>query len=207
MFPEPNVLAGFLAGALILNLTPGPDVAFTLASTARGGLRAGLAAAAGIVVGCTIWAAAAALGLASLFAASQEFLTFIRILGGAYLVFLAVQTFRHRRDASESAGARGMMSAFRSGLLTNMLNPKVGLFFVAFLPAFIDPVRDGALQIFALGGLFALTGGMVLALYATIFGRAHNLFGGDARFTARLNVVAAAIFGGLGLHLIFARQN
>src|SRR5262249_22006908 len=124
----------FITGALILNITPGPDMAFTLASATRGGAKAGLAAALGVGLGSLVWAALTAAGLAALLAASEHAFTIIRILGGGYLIYLAVRTFLAQGDLQEAAGVSSVAAAFRSGALTNIFNPKVGLFFLAFLP-------------------------------------------------------------------------
>ncbi len=164
---DSSMLFLFLGGVLLLNITPGPDMAFTLATAAKSGTRAGLAAAAGVVTGSLVWAALTAVGLAALLAASEHALTAIRMIGGAYLIYLAVKTYLHRHDVPEMTGAVNFGRAFRSGALTNMLNPKVGLFFLAFLPSFVDPAAGPVgPQIFILGAVFSFSGGLILALVA-----------------------------------------
>ena len=195
----------FLAGALLLNITPGPDMAFTLATSAKSGTRSGLAAAAGVVTGSLVWAALTAVGLAALLAASEHALTVIRMAGGAYLVYLGVKTYLHRHNAPEVTGAVNFGRAFRSGALTNMLNPKVGLFFLAFLPSFVDPAAGPVgPQIFILGVLFSFSGGLVLALAAMAAGRMRESLVNSAHLRAGLNTASASIFGGLGLYLVFS---
>ena len=201
-----SMLYLFLAGALVLNFTPGPDMAFTLATSARAGARAGLAAAAGVGAGSLGWAILTAAGLAALLAASEHALTVIRIAGGAYLLYLAVRTFQNRRQMMQSKGGAGIAQAFRAGALTNLFNPKVGLFYLAFLPSFTDAAAGPVwFQILALGSIFSFTGALVLALVALIAGSARSLLTQSERFRVALNMIAATVFGALGLHLLFAR--
>ncbi len=197
----------FLAGALVLNITPGPDMAFALASSVKGGARSGVAAAIGIGCGSLIWAGATAVGLAALLSASRDGLTILRIAGGCYLVFLAVQTFRHRRDRVDAAGADGAVAAFRAGLVTNLLNPKVGLFYMAFLPAFTNATAGPIwLQVLFLGAVFSVGGACVLIGVAAAAGRLRDRIVSSASLRARIRTASALVFGGLGLHLIFARN-
>ncbi len=134
----------FAATVLVLNATPGVDLLFTLARTWQHGVRAGLAGALGIVSGCMVHTAAAALGLAALLAASAAAFNAIKWVGAAYLLWLAIGLWRDAaRPAASAAAALETRAApsswtvFRQGLMTNALNPKVALFFLALLPQFI----------------------------------------------------------------------
>lgn len=198
----------FLTGAVLLNLTPGPDMAFTLASAVKSGARAGVAAAIGIGCGSLAWAVATAAGLAALMSTSQDFLTILRVAGGAYLVFLAVQTYRHRRDDVEAAGANNALAALRAGFATNLLNPKVGLFYIAFLPAFTD-AANGPIwsQVLILGAIFSFSGALVLIAVAAGAGAVRDRLASSVKLRARIRTVSALAFGSLGLHLIFARNS
>lgn len=203
---DPAQFGIFLAGALLLNITPGPDMAFTLASAARGGVRAGLAAALGVGAGSLGWAVLTAGGLAALLAASAEAMTVIRAAGGAYLLYLAWRSWRSRRAFREAAGAGGLISAFRAGVFANLFNPKVGLFFLAFLPTFanaeLGPVWR---QTLFLGALFSLSGTLVLFGVALAGGALSNRLARSERLRVSLNSVAAFAFAALGLRLIFSR--
>ncbi|MEO7055959.1 MAG: LysE family translocator, partial [Caldimonas sp.] len=135
----------FALSLLIFNLTPGPDLLFTLARSLQHGRRAGIAAAFGIGAGCLVHTAAAAFGLAALLAASAEAFTLLRWIGAAYLLWLAFGLLRAApslRSAASAADAPApkvpAWRIFRQGFLTNALNPKVAIFFLAFLPQFID---------------------------------------------------------------------
>lgn len=202
---EPAAFLVFLSGALLLNITPGPDVAFTLASAARGGVRSGVAAALGIGAGSLGWTIATAAGLAALLAASEHMLTVIRIVGGLYLLYLAVKVAVEKSEFHDPAGAANIMQSFRAGALTNLFNPKVGLFFLAFLPGFADPeVGPVALQIVLLGSLFSLTGVGVLIVVAFSAGALRRKLVQSQRMNNGFKALSASVFGGLGLYLLFS---
>src|SRR5215471_13469413 len=141
-----SAVVTFVPAAALLVIAPGPDSLLVLRNSARGGRRAGLATAAGTVTGLLVWAAAAALGLAALLRASQIGYLVVRWAGAAYLVFLGSQLIwrsRRSRGAEEQPGpvraaaSRRRLAGFLTGAGTNLLNPKVGIFFISFLPVFI----------------------------------------------------------------------
>src|SRR5689334_6167215 len=132
----------FLAAGILLNLTPGPDTVYILGRSIAQGRKAGIASALGISVGSIFHTCAAALGLSAILATSAIAFGTIKLFGGAYLVFLGIKMILDRRQqlsVPSSFRRRTNMAAFRQGILTNILNPKVALFFLAFLPQFIDP--------------------------------------------------------------------
>jgi threonine/homoserine/homoserine lactone efflux protein len=169
-------LALFALTVLVVNATPGVDLAFTLLSTLKGGVRAGLAAAAGIGAGCVIHTLAAAFGLAALLAASSAAFSVVKWAGAAYLLWLAIGMLRQgfARAPSEagtaaSAPPRTAAALFRQGFTTNVLNPKVALFFLALLPQFIDadaPNKTGAFVF--LGAWFVVQGFLFLAAFVLL---------------------------------------
>lgn len=156
----------FLAAALVLNATPGVDLLLTVTRTAQGGARAGALAACGIAAGCAVHALAAAFGLAALLAWSAGAFTVIKWAGAAYLVWLGWGMLRAAwrgaaalPAAADDAPRATALAEFRRGLLTNLLNPKVALFMLAFLPQFVPaqlPYKTPALLM--LGALFVLQG-------------------------------------------------
>ena len=167
-------LALFALAVLIVNATPGVDMAFTLVSTLKGGIRAGLAAAAGICAGCVVHTLTAAFGLAALMAASAAAFNLIKWAGAAYLLWLAVGMWRaglasaaaHREGAAAPVGT---WAAFRQGFLTNAMNPKVALFFLALLPQFIDTAAaDKTAAFLFLGAWFIVQGFAFLALFVLL---------------------------------------
>jgi threonine/homoserine/homoserine lactone efflux protein len=146
MLLDPSLLLAYLAAATALTLSPGPDTMFVLASSASGGTRAGIAATLGIAAGCLAHATMAALGISALIAASPAAFDALRIAGALYLLWIGIDALRafHEgirggRMLSAAAGETASWDAFRRGALTNILNPKVGIFYVAFLPQFTDP--------------------------------------------------------------------
>jgi threonine/homoserine/homoserine lactone efflux protein len=164
----------FLAAGILLNLTPGPDTAYILGRSIAQGRDAGIASALGIGVGSIFHTCAAALGLSAILATSAVAFTAIKLLGGAYLVFLGIKLILDRGKQlrlPSNFRRRTTAAAFRQGILTNVLNPKVALFFLAFLPQFIDPASNmKVLAFLALGLTFVATGTiwcLVLAWFAS----------------------------------------
>ena len=152
----------FMAAVLVLNATPGVDVLLTVSRTARGGVRAGLMAALGIAAGCAVHALAVAFGLAALLAWSAAAFTLLKWAGAAYLVWLGLGMLREawRGTVPSAAVAVAAVSApaeFRRGLLSNLLNPKVLLFMLAFLPQFVPAsLAHKTPALLLLGALFVL---------------------------------------------------
>ncbi len=171
LLPDLELFLGFALAGLALNLIPGADMAYVIASAARGGSRSGLAAALGIGAGAFIHILAAVVGLSALIASSHTAFTVLKWVGAAYLLYVAVGLVRGGAAAEHSqvrqAVPESRAAIFRKGALINILNPKVGMFFLAFLPQFVDPQAPvPALQIFALGIWFDLVGTVVNAIVA-----------------------------------------
>lgn len=166
---DPQALLLFVAAGLVLNLTPGPDLLYITARSLGQGWRAGAASALGIAAGCLVHTAAAALGVSALLAATPLAYDAVRLCGAAYLVWLGAQALQSRAPAG-AAGALSpapLRSVFWQGFVTNVLNPKVALFFLAFLPQFADPARGAfALQVLVLGLIFIANGLWVCLLVA-----------------------------------------
>jgi threonine/homoserine/homoserine lactone efflux protein len=166
----------FLAVGVLLNLTPGPDTVYILGRSIAQGREAGIASALGICVGSIFHTSAAALGLSAILATSSVAFVAIKLLGGAYLVFLGIKMFLDRRKhlhLPTNLRRRTMIAVFRQGVFTNVLNPKVALFFLAFLPQFIDPATNNKILAFVtLGFTFVTTGTiwcLILAWFASSF--------------------------------------
>lgn len=175
LLPDIHMFLAFAIAGLALNLVPGADMTFVIASAARGGTRSGLAAALGVGAGALIHIVAAVVGLSALIASSQTAFAVLKWVGAAYLIYIAIGLVRSGPAGHGQAGIAVPMSRaaiFRKGALVNILNPKVGMFFLAFLPQFVDPhAAVPALQIFALGFWFDLVGTAVNAVVA--LGAAH----------------------------------
>ena len=162
--PETSSLLMFIVAGWLLNLTPGPDVLYIVRHAMRQGVRAGMVAALGIVSGCFVHVLAAALGVGALLAASATAFTRLKWAGAAYLVWMGVKLLLARGGAADGLAASHVPGdaaqaplplgqIWRQGFLTNVLNPKVALFFLAFVPQFIDPHSEHKLLAFVLLGL------------------------------------------------------
>ena len=193
----------FLGGALLLNITPGQDMAYTLASAARGGRRAGLAAAGGIGAGSLAWSLIAATGLAVALAAAPNALAIIRMIGAFYLFFLAVRIISKLDAPLDMQGAAPVGEAFRLGVFTNLFNPKVGLFFLAFLPGFTNP-ETGSIwkQMLFLGGVFSLSSFLVLSGVAFGASAVRNTLQDTKAIKFGLNAATAILFIIIGFRLL-----
>jgi threonine/homoserine/homoserine lactone efflux protein len=172
LLPPLATFLAFVVAGLALNIVPGADMTFVIASAARGGRRDGLVAALGIGGGTLFHIVAATLGLSALLAASEVAFTAIKWVGAAYLIYIALSLIRHGRSPEIDGRSRPQLSGwrlFRAAALVNVLNPKVALFFLAFLPQFIDPAAQvPALQILFLGLWFDFAGTLVNCIVALV---------------------------------------
>ena len=207
--PEPSTLAPFLAAALALNLTPGADMTYVLARSIGQGRRAGVLSALGVALGSAVHTVAAAVGVSALLMQSQAAFLAIKYAGAAYLLFLAWKAVRSPAvvaDGVEPPPVSGRR-VFLEGALTNLLNPKVALFILAFLPQFTDPARGQvAWQILFLGTLFNIGGTAVNIAVAWSGSAAARFILGSRRAAAWLRWFTAIVFAGLALRLIAAQR-
>lgn len=195
-------MLAFVPAGLALNLTPGADMMFTLAQGLKGGPRAGMAANAGIAAGGMVHTVIAGLGLGALVAAHPLAFDIIRWGGVAFLLWLAVQSLRAGPLAARAdVAARSLGRVFVDGLMVNLLNPKVILFILAFLPQFVDPSRAVLPQFLILGLVFSFGGFVVNGIVAVFAGGAGQRLAGSAVFARWLGRAGAAIFAGLALRL------
>jgi threonine/homoserine/homoserine lactone efflux protein len=172
VFPASGVLGLFAAAALALLLVPGPAVLYIVAQSAEQGRRIGLASVAGVHVGTLVHVVAAAIGLSALIVASSVAFSIVKYAGAAYLIVLGVRRLLERTPAPEVARGRvPIRRAFLRGALVNVLNPKTALFFLAFLPQFVDPDRGEVwFQVLVLGLSFVGLGLITDSLYALVAG-------------------------------------
>lgn len=207
--PAPLFLTFALAG-LALNIVPGADMTFVIASAARGGRRDGIVAALGIGAGALVHVLAAVLGLSALLAASQMAFTIIKWTGAAYLLWIALSLIIGGKAGSAEDG-RARLSGwrlFRAAALINILNPKVALFFLAFLPQFIDPnAQVPALQILCLGLWFDFVGTLVNVVVALVAARAAPRLSHVPWLGAASRWFAATVIGGLAVKLVLAERS
>lgn len=202
MIPDPDRLALFVVAALALLLVPGPAVLYVVARSVHGGRRAGLASVLGIHVGTLVHISAATLGLSALVASSATAFTAVKIAGAVYLVGLGLWTLWSRSSETDVAlgGQRNLRRAFAQGIVVNVLNPKTALFFLAFLPQFVDPnAARPAVQIAFLGVLFAVLGLVTDSLWALAAGTAGGVLRRSRRFLRVQRFVTGGVFVGLGV--------
>lgn len=177
MLPELNVLIPFLIASIGLTLLPGPDNLFVLSLSVVNGAKTGIPTALGMAAGNFVHTTAVALGLSALVLASPVAFTVIKAFGVAYLLYLAWQSWHHPlhislQNAQSGYGTQSSIKLFRRGVLMNILNPKVALFFLAFFPQFIDQSSEyKALQIFILGTLFVIQAAIIFSAIALAAGR------------------------------------
>ncbi|MBC7681720.1 MAG: LysE family translocator [Ferruginibacter sp.] len=204
----------FIISGWLLNLTPGPDVFYILTNGLRGGWRAGVVAALGIAAGCFVHIIAAAIGVSALITASASAFTVLKWLGAAYLVWVGIQMLRSPQpvDATNSiaapaggisaSGLKSLNKVFLQGFWTNALNPKVALFFLAFLPQFITPgAPQPTLAFLLLGLLFNLNALPINLGYALLAAWAARRIGAVRRGLHWLERGAGALFVAFGLKL------
>ena len=204
-----ETLIAFFGVAVILALTPGPDNIFVLLQSAQRGWRAGLAVVVGLCAGILVHTAAVALGLVALFAASAVAFTVLKFCGAAYLAYLAWGALRAPATASSQDDApppaASPVSLWRMagrGVVMNLTNPKVLVFFLAFLPQFADPALGGvAPQLMVLGMVFMLATLLVFGAIACFSGVFGTLLQRSARAQTVLNRVAGLVFLGLAVRL------
>jgi threonine/homoserine/homoserine lactone efflux protein len=197
----------FIAAGLLLNLTPGPDVVYIVTNALRSGARSGVIAALGITAGCFVHIFAAALGVSALLAASATAFTVLKWMGAAYLLWVGFRMLASRAPAAFEAQRdgtpnRSLREIFLQGFWTNALNPKVALFFLAFLPQFIAPgMEHKTLAFLLLGLLFNFNGLWVNIGWALAAAWLASRVGAVRRGMHWLERIAGTVFIAFGLKL------
>lgn len=202
--PDLHSLALFAGAGLLLNLTPGPDVLYIVGRSVSQGRGAGVVSALGIGAGCLVHVTAATLGLSALMLALPAAYDVVRLAGAAYLIWLGVKALRAASSAFDvkALAAVPLRRIFWQGVLTNALNPKVALFFLAFLPQFADPRRGPlAPQILLLGALFTVNGTLVCIAYALLASRIGAWLKTRYGVTRLLDRATGVLFIALGVRL------
>lgn len=200
----------FFSAALALNLAPGPDLMYVLSRTVAQGTRVGLASAAGVSTGALVHVAAASLGVSAILATSALAFALVKYVGAVYLLFLGVQALRSkgtRFDHLNDSGSGSPWQAYRQGVLVDVLNPKVAIFFMAFLPQFVRPGHGTvAIQLLLLGLLVIGVAIVVDSAFVLVAGRATDYFRQNPRLSAWLDRLLGSIFIGLGVRLALTEQ-
>ncbi len=206
-------LAAFTGVAFLVILFPGPSVLFIVSRSLSMGRRAALTTVVGNQLGELIQVGAVAVGVGSLVAASEIAFTVMKLLGAAYLIYLGVQTLRHRREASPGFGTASHGSRLGGGVLVHgmvvgLTNPKTMVFFVAVLPQFVDSrLGHVPLQLLALGGVWALIALLSDSAWALAASTARNRWLGAPRSLRRLRTASGTVLVGLGLGLVLSSRS
>jgi threonine/homoserine/homoserine lactone efflux protein len=201
--PELSTLLLFAGSVVALVLVPGPNLIYIVTRSVEAGRRAGFASMLGVETGTLVHVAMAAVGLSALLASSATAFEIVKYAGVAYLAYLGVRALRSGggRQRDEAVSPAGMRRAYVEGVLVNVLNPKVSLFFLAFLPQFVDPARgDTTLQVLVLGLVFFVIGALLDLLFVLAAGSLGERLRGGRRFAGGvyLGLAALAAAGGGG---------
>jgi threonine/homoserine/homoserine lactone efflux protein len=201
-------LALFIVSGLLLNLTPGPDTLYIVGRSSLQGWRAGTVAALGICAGIFVHVAAAAAGLSVVLATSAKAFMLVKIAGAAYLVYVGISLLQSPVMLQATRGGFAQASLreiFVQGFFTNVLNPKVALFFIAFLPQFVEPgAPSQAAALLFLGAVFNLNGTLWNLFVAWSSARIGGGFMRNAGFARWFNRCVGGLFIGLGVKLAFS---
>jgi threonine/homoserine/homoserine lactone efflux protein len=209
LLPPLTAFLAFVVAGLALNIVPGADMTFVIASAARGGRRDGIVAALGIGAGTLVHILAAVLGLSAILAASQTAFTIIKWIGVAYLAWIAISLLRsgEGRSTGENGPRTSGWQLFRAAALVNILNPKVALFFLAFLPQFVDSTASlPAVQILCLGLWFDVVGTIVNIIVAIVAAGAADRLRHIQWLGLAARYIAATTMGALAVRLAFAER-
>jgi threonine/homoserine/homoserine lactone efflux protein len=206
---EATSLALFMTATLALNLAPGPDMLYVSTRSLAQGRRAGVISALGIAAGAVVHTLVIASGLAALLRAVPVAFEIVRFAGAAYLVWLGIRALRWRAGPLTGAplDRASEWAIFRQGMITNLLNPKVALFFLAFLPQFTHPAAGSvAVQIVVLGCLFNISGTIVNIAVALLASSARRWLAAGHRGERVLRWLTGSVFIGLGLRLALGER-
>jgi threonine/homoserine/homoserine lactone efflux protein len=211
--PSVSSLVPFVLGSVLVTIVPGPDMALVTRQVLAYGQRVARATIAGNILGLVVHTAGVAFGLSALLLSSARIFEVVKLAGAAYLIYLGATTFWLARRAAAAAETglppqHAMITratAFRQGFLSTTLNPKPALFFATYLPQFIDPDGNVALQVLALGGFHILVGVIWLTTYAQLIGRLHFVLSRE-RVRRGLERATGAVLIALGLRVAFSER-
>ncbi len=204
-----EVLLGFMLACVLLDLAPGPDNLFVLSQSAMHGPVAGMVVTLGLATGLLVHTLAVALGVAVVFQTSALAFAGLKLLGAAYLLYLAWQAFRagSRRQSGAGVMTIYLPGLYRRGILMSLSNPKLSIFFLAFLPQFADPERgDLTLQLLLLGTIFILLAMLIFCCISLLAGTLGQWLGRSRRAQYVMNRLTAMLFAGLALRLLVAQR-
>lgn len=200
--PDFSTLTLFFVASAALLVMPGPAVIYIVTRSIDQGRKAGIVSAAGVGIGTFVYVFAAALGISAILVTSTAAFNVVRYLGALYLLYLGIRKLREKEMSfsTETIEKTSLFRIFYQGAIVNLLNPKVALFFFAFLPQFANPARGSvALQIVVLGAIFVLMGLFSDSVYALLAGTAGNWLKGHMGFLRAQKYFIGVLYIGLGL--------
>jgi len=206
---EFSTLLTFLGAAIILTLMPGPDNLFVLAQSITQDKKAGIATSLGLCTGLLVHIGAAVLGISAIVYQSTVIFSIVKFAGAAYLLYLAWQSFRAKDDPFilEQQHRQSFILLYRKGILMNILNPKVSLFFLALLPQFVNPMHGHvALQMLILGMVFLVQALILFSLFSIFAGKVRNIIIGKPAIAKRLNMIQGVLFTIIGIKIALSKQ-
>lgn len=206
---DPHLLLIFFTTSVLLALAPGPDILFVLAQSAQQGKKAGLLVTLGLCTGLLVHTSAVTLGLAAVYAQSGLAFTVLKVGGALYLAYLAWQSFKAGAQTGEAGrvDCLGGAKLYRRGIIMNITNPKVSIFFLAFLPQFTDPAKGRlSLQLLQLGGFFILATILVFGLVSLLAGAVGERLRQSEKAQRLLNRLAGTVFTLLAVKLVTAQR-
>ena len=207
--PDGTALLAFVVAALVVLLIPGPGVLYVLARSLAQGQKAGLVSVLGLSAGAFLHVVAATVGLSAVLVASAAAFGVVKLLGAAYLIYLGVRAFLTRGSNGyvEVSAPRSLRRVFRDGVIVSVLNPKIAVFFLAFLPQFADPLRGPvSQQIFLLGFLYCMLSLCTDGAYALLASRLRPWLGGPVARSPIPRYATGTVYVGLGVSTALAER-
>lgn len=206
---ELSTVLAFLGASIILTLMPGPDNLFVLAQSITQDKKAGIVTSFGLCTGLLVHIGAAVLGISAIIYQSTVIFSIVKFAGAAYLLYLAWQSFRAKGDpfTLDKQNAQAYVALYRKGILMNILNPKVSLFFLALFPQFVNPSNGHvALQMLILGIIFLIQALFLFSLFSIFAGKVRKVIIGKPAIAKRLNMVQGVIFTFIGIKIALSKQ-
>jgi threonine/homoserine/homoserine lactone efflux protein len=206
---EISTLFAFLGAAIILTIMPGPDNLFVLAQSITQDKKAGIATSLGLCTGLLVHISAAVLGISAIIYQSTIIFSIVKFAGAAYLLYLAWQSFRAKGDpfTLQQQNTQAYITLYKKGILMNILNPKVSLFFLALLPQFVNPAQGHvAFQMLILGIVFLVQALVLFSLFSIFAGKVRKLIIGQPAIAKRLNMIQGILFTFIGIQIAISKQ-
>jgi threonine/homoserine/homoserine lactone efflux protein len=205
-----DVLVTFFATALILGVVPGPDNLFVLTQAAAKGRASGIVVTFGLLTGLLVHTIAVALGISVIFKTSPVAFTILKVFGVGYLLYLAYGAFRANKESIKDRNKKptSLVSLYRRGIIMNISNPKISIFFLAFLPQFTDPARgEVSLQVVILGVVFIIATLIIFLIISFLAGTIGDYLKNSDKAQTYLNRIAGTVFVGLALKLALSENS